>query len=89
MERLSMNRFLLLTLIVIFCLSFYPKKSFAASLEENEKALTMIADFADRLCKDIPLQEHGDNLELTGSAKAELNGIIKRLANLCLDGAIK
>jgi hypothetical protein len=44
MERLSMNRFLLLALIVIFCLSCYPKKSFAASLEENEKALNVIAD---------------------------------------------
>jgi hypothetical protein len=89
MERLSMNKFFLLTLIVISCLSFYPKKSVAASLEENEKALKMIADFADRLCKEIPLQGHGDNLELTGSAKAELNGIIKKLANLGLDGAIK
>ena len=89
MERLSMNRFLLLTLIVISCVSFYTKKSFAASLEENEKALNMIADFADRLCKDIPLQGHGENVELSGSAKAELNGIIKKLANLGLDGAIK
>jgi hypothetical protein len=89
MERLSMNRFLLLTLIVVFCLSLYPKKSFPASLEENEKALTIIADFANRLCKDIPLQGHGNNLELTGSAKAELNGIINKLASFGLDGAIK
>lgn len=70
-------------------MSFFSQKSLAATLEENEKALNMIADFADRLCKDIPLQGHGDNLELTGSAKAELNGIIKKLANLGLDGAIK
>jgi len=84
-----MNRFLVLTLMLFYCLSFFSQKSYAASLEENEKALNMIADFADRLCKDIPLQGHGDNLELTGSAKAELNGIIKKLANLGLDGAIK
>jgi hypothetical protein len=89
MERLSMNRFLALTLMLFFCLPFSSQESYAASLEETEKALNMIADFADRLCKDIPLQGHGDNLELTGSAKAELNGIIKKLANLGLDGAIK
>jgi len=89
MKRLSINTFLILTLVAMFCMSFYYQKSFAASLKDNEKALNMIADFAGRLCKDIPLQGHGDNFELSGSAKAELNGIIKQLANLGIDGAIK
>jgi len=87
MKKSSITTFL--TLTAIFCMSFYYHESYSASIEDNEKALNMIADFADRLCKDIPLQGHGDNLELSGSAKAELNGIIKRLANLGIDGAIK
>ena len=89
MKRLLINTSLISILITIFWMSIYYQKSFATSLEDNEKALNMIADFADRLCKDIPLQGHGENLELSGSAKAELNGIIKKLANLGIDGAIK
>jgi hypothetical protein len=89
MKRFSINTCLILTLIAIFCISFCYQESFAASFEDNQKALNMIADFSDRLCKDIPLQGHGDNLDLSGSAKAELNGIIKKLANLGVDGAIK
>ena len=89
MERLSINRFLFLAVIGIFFWSFIPQKALPATLEENEKALTMIADFAERLCKDPPLEGHGKNMELSGSAKAELRGIIKKLANLGLDGAIK
>lgn len=89
MKRKSIKIFLALTLTSIFCMSNFSKESFATSIEDNEKALNIIADFADRLCKGIPLQGHGGNLELSGRAKAELNGIIKKLANLGIDGAIK
>lgn len=63
--------------------------SMAASLKEQEEALNMIAEFAERLCKDIPLEGQGSNLELTGKAKAELNGILNKLVNLGVEGAVK
>jgi len=59
------------------------------SLEQEQKALNMIADFADRICKDVPLQGKGNKLELTGKAKAELRGIVKEFADLGLEGAAK
>jgi len=46
----------------------------------NKKALDVIAAFAERLCNEIPLE--GNKLELTGEAKAELGGFIKKLAKL-------
>lgn len=57
------------------------------SLAEQERALNMIADFADRLCADIPLT--GNGLELTGKAKAELSGFIKKIAEIGIEGAAK
>ncbi len=61
----------------------------ADSVDDWGKALKIIGDFADRLCKDIPLEGQDKNLELTGSAKAELNGILKKLTNLGIEGAAK
>ena len=89
MKKLLMHRLLVLILTISYCLSFFSQQSIAASLGDNEKALNMIADFADRLCKDIPIKGDGDIFELTGSAKAELNEIIKKLARAGIDGAVK
>jgi len=75
------------TIASLLCLG--SANAFATSLEENEKALNTIASFSDRLCKDIPLEGSGDNLGLSGSAKAELKGIVKKLIDLGVEGAIK
>ena len=70
-------------------LAILVQTSLAISLQEQEKALHMIADFAERFCKDIPLEGYGKNIELTGKAKAELNGIINKLVNIGVEGAAK
>ena len=59
------------------------------SFEQEQEALKIIANFADRICKDIPLQGKQDKLELSGKAKAELRGIVKKFADLGLEGAAK
>ena len=61
----------------------------AISLKEQEEALNIIVNFAERLCKDIPLEGKGSNLELSGRGKAELNGILNKLVNLGIQGAAK
>jgi hypothetical protein len=61
----------------------------ANTLEAQEKALKVIADFAERLCTTIPLTGGANNLELSGKAKAELSELVKRIANLGLEGAAK
>lgn len=61
--------------------------AFGQSVEESTEALKVIADFADRLCQTVPLDTRSNNLQLSGNAKAELEGIITKLANLGISGA--
>lgn len=70
------------SLALLFVLSFpLTIKSALAqdSLTEQEKALNIIADFAERLCNEIPLSGEIKSYELSGKAKVELSGIIKVL----------
>ena len=59
------------------------------NLELQEKALQVIADFADRLCSTTPMTGSTNNLELSGEAKVELNKLMKIIPNLGLEGAAK
>lgn len=89
MKRLCKNA---LSIALLAVLSFPLTLKYASAqdfLAERKRALNIIADFADRLCKDIPLDGTGDNLELSGKAKVELSGIIKKIADLGVEGAVK
>lgn len=48
-------------------------------LDHQQKALTIISEFADKLCKEVPIKEVEAHTELTGSAKAELKGIVSKI----------
>jgi hypothetical protein len=61
----------------------------ANNLGAQKKALEVIIDFADRLCTTIPLTGSADNAELSGNAKAELSEVLKKIANLGIEGAAK
>ena len=61
----------------------------ANDLAEKKEALDVIADFAVKVCKDIPLTGGEKEYELSGEASAELNGLIKKLVNLGLKGTAK
>ena len=77
-------------IITFMCfLTILTQTSIASSLKEQEEALKLIADFADRICYKIPLEGQGSNLELTGEAKAELNNILTKLVTLGVEGAVK
>lgn len=89
MVRILIKTISIFVLFAMACLSFSMPTFAVGSLEEQEKALNIIADFADRMCKDIPLRGKGNNLELTGSAKAELKGLISKIAKLGVEGAVK
>jgi hypothetical protein len=77
---------LALTLLVLYCVSI---SHAADTLDTQKQALDIIADFADRFCKTIPLSGNADNLELSGQAKAELNELLKKIASLGIEGAAK
>lgn len=61
----------------------------AQNIGVSAEALKLIGDFADRLCQTVPLETSANRLELSGSAKAELDGIVKKLASLGISGAGK
>ena len=61
----------------------------ATDIDKQKEALNVIGDFADRLCDEVPLSGNSQNLELTGSAKAELKSLLKKIADLGIEGAAK
>ena len=58
-------------------------------LKIQMKALTSILDAADRLCASPPIESHDQHVELTGDAKAKLDGIVAKVADLGISGAAK
>lgn len=81
--QLSTFLFLILNLIVS------PVSATDETLESQEKALDIINKFADRLCTSVPTAGNTQNVELSGDAKADLNGVLKTLADLRVQGAFK
>jgi len=61
--------------------------SAAAQVETFQQQLDIIADYAERICDRIPLQGSGENVELSGEARAELSGVLGRLADLGVSGS--
>jgi hypothetical protein len=61
----------------------------AADNLETKKALDILSDFANRICLTVPQTGTSGNVELTGKAKAELNELLKKIANLGVEGAAK
>lgn len=65
--------------------AFAHSTSFA--LTSQQQALKDIQEFANNICTRVPLTSSSTKVELNGQAKAELDGIVKKLANLGISGA--
>jgi len=77
----------LLLLIIIFQLS---GSLYANSHSINDaKVLGMIADFATEICNDIPLSGSKESIQLSGKAQASLSKLLKKVANVGVDGTVK
>lgn len=61
----------------------------AADMQQKREALQEIAGFADRICGKIPSEGSEKKDELSGSVRADLLGVIRRLANIGFEGAVK
>lgn len=61
----------------------------AADLEDAKRALEVIREFADELCKSPSLEGSAQTIDLSASAKADLNNVLRRVADLGLEGATK
>lgn len=79
--------------VVIILLVFSPLISQptanAQAMKPDKQSLEMIADFAERICSEVPLEGGSSNLELSGSAETKLNGLLKSLGSLGIEGAAK
>ena len=76
-------------IIVITCLMVIVNASAAVDIDKQKEALEVIADFADRLCEKIPLTGNSEDLDLSGVAKVELSGLLKKIADLGVEGGVK
>lgn len=75
--------------LVLFYFVFNFATATAQTKIDQAESLKTILDFADHLCQTVPLTTSSDRVELSGSAQAELAGLIKRLTNLGVAGAAK
>ncbi|MBP3141933.1 hypothetical protein ACTFQF_12485 [Aliivibrio fischeri] len=66
-----------------------PCSSFGYELDKQKEALNLIVITAKELCENVPLSGGTEGVQLTGEAKAKVSGIVKKLADLGLEGAVK
>jgi hypothetical protein len=52
------------------------------SASAQTSSLDELSAFAERICRDVPLETHTTKTELSGEAKAELSNFLKRLADI-------
>lgn len=57
--------------------------------DSEYKALEIISDFANDICGSIPLEGTSSDIKLSGKAKASLNDVLKKIADLGIEGAAK
>lgn len=74
----------------ILALIFIPSRMVdGANFEAQKEALKEIADFADRICIEYTMEGHNERMELSGKAKVELNNLLKKIADMGIEGAGK
>lgn len=76
-------------LCIALFLSAVPAKAQTNSLDAAEKALAMITKTATNICLTAPLHGKSVTVEVSGEAKAELNNLLRKLANIGFTGGVK
>lgn len=76
-------------LLVPFILLSVDVAGSAGKLEEHQKALDVISEYAYRICETVKQEGTSHGVELSGKAKAEVNTLLKWLANLGVEGSAK
>ncbi|WP_087750647.1 hypothetical protein [Paraburkholderia caledonica] len=80
--KLSAHLFLLTFL-------FYVSSSLSQTLANQKEALKVISDFANELCNQVGTGGSSQSTELSVDAKAKLNGVVSKVADLGIEGAGK
>jgi hypothetical protein len=61
----------------------------AQHFELEKEILQTIADHTERICGTVPLEGSSGNVELSGSAKMEIDGLLKKMAAMGIQGTGK
>jgi hypothetical protein len=80
------GRYILASIVLIFA-ALNATNTYSQSLDTQAQALTLITRAADNICG---IQSHAgssQSLKAKGDVKAQLNGLIKQLADLGISGA--
>lgn len=90
MAHVSEIRRFALAILAIGAIGFAKAETPAdETLTRQKAALDVIRDFADNFCKTVPLTGKSDSVEASGEAKAKLSNLLKKLADLGIEGAVK
>jgi hypothetical protein len=73
----------------IFLSATFSAPAFAQTLAQQQAALKAISQTASEICTTAPIHEQHRNVELTGDAKAKLDGVVGKIVGLGLQGAAK
>jgi hypothetical protein len=74
--------------MVLVCSLFISQTCFADSLEQQQRrAVNLIIRTADKICAPVPLESSSRKFELTGEGKAEIEGLLRQLVDLGIEGA--
>lgn len=79
-------------IVILALLGFAQDAEAQFTLEQfagEKEILQTIAEHAERICGTVPLAGSADNLELSGNAKAELDGLLKKMAGQGVQGLAK
>jgi hypothetical protein len=74
-----------LSVVILMCVVY----GYTAAATHYKETLKLIIETADKICKDIPLEGHGQNVELSGQAKTEVSRLVRSLADIGIQGAVK
>ncbi len=67
----------------------WPTSLGAQSTGAQQASLKVITDTARSICAEVSVELQDNKLELTGAAAAKLDGIVKKIVNLGVEGAAK
>jgi len=62
--------------------------TYSQSLDAQARVLSLITDAADKICGIVNHAGNSQSMKVKGDIKAQLNGLIKQLADLGITGAI-
>lgn len=66
-----------------------PIPSRGQDIANHQKALAEITATADKICQSAPLEQTSEGLSLSGDAQAKLGGVVGKIADLGIAGAVK